>query len=256
MKRVAFALALAGVWTLGLGNGWAGEKPKVLEVGKGLKVEAKITNDDERQIYKFDRGGREISLNMRAKEFTVQLEAGTKYTVTMDTDDPDFDPFLVVKNKLDRVVDFDDDSGGFLNAKLSFTPVKDGIFKISAAALRGTGSFTFKISPGKGDKVPSVGKNGLTIKGSLKDDRYKVAYQVKLRAGKTYRIDLKSTDFDAFLYLHDADGKKLAEDDDSGGGLDSRITYKAAADGIYVFTATSLGMSGTGDFVLVVREED
>lgn len=267
MKRAASALALAGVWTLalttfgllgtlGLELGLAGEKPTVLEVGKGLKIEAKITNHDSRQIYKFDRGGREIRLNMRAKEYSVQLEAGAKYTITMSTDDQDFDPFLVVKNALDRVVDFDDDSGGFPNAKLGFTPVKDGIFKISAAALRGTGSFIFKISPSKAEKVPSVDKNGLTIKDSLKRDRYKIAYQVKMRGEKTYRIDLKSKDFDSFLYLYDADGNKLAEDDDHGGGLDSRIIYKTTADGTFVITATSVRMAGTGEFVLTVREED
>src|SRR5262245_5792535 len=140
MKRVASALALAGVCTLGfcafgLEGALAGEKKKagekssdksqvvetkVLEVGKGLKIEGKITNKDSSQIYEFDRGGRELRLKMRAKEYAVQLEAGTKYTISMDTDDQDFDPFLIVKNPLDRVVDFDDDSGGFLNAKLTF----------------------------------------------------------------------------------------------------------------------------------------
>src|SRR5262249_20257828 len=61
-------------------------------------------------------------------------------------------------------------------------------------------------------------------------------HPVKLAAGKVYQIDLKSTDFDAFLRLESADGKELAYDDDSGGGStgqDARIVYAAKQDGDY-----------------------
>jgi Ca2+-binding EF-hand superfamily protein len=75
---------------------------------------------------------------------------------------------------------------------------------------------------------------------------------VKLEAGKTYQIDHMSNAFDAYLYLEDPAGELLAEDDDSGGGLNSRITHRAATTGTYHIIATSLG-GRPGAFSLSVR---
>src|SRR5262249_17921184 len=50
-----------------------------------------------------------------------------------------------------------------------------------------------------------------------------VTYSIQFAGGKTYRIDLRSKDFDPYLRLEDAWGKELATDDDSGGGLNARI---------------------------------
>ena len=75
---------------------------------------------------------------------------------------------------------------------------------------------------------------------------------VKLEAGKSYQFDHMSKAFDAYLYLEDPDGQLLAEDDDSGGGLDSRIVYRPATTGTYRVIAASLG-GGTGVFSLSAR---
>src|SRR5262249_50097537 len=80
---------------------------------------------------------------------------------------------------------------------------------------------------------------------------------VKLAAGKTYVIDLVSPDpkaLDPFLVLSDAAGKKLAEDDDSGGGLNARILFRAAQDGTFRIRATSFN-AGRGEFTLTVHEQ-
>ncbi len=68
--------------------------------------------------------------------------------------------------------------------------------------------------------VHEVGK-GLELRGQLDKQTPALVYQVKLAAGKTYVIDMVSPDqkaLDPYLVLMDATGKKLAEDDDSGGG--------------------------------------
>ena len=87
--------------------------------------------------------------------------------------------------------------------------------------------------------------------------RFKL-YTVKMRAGKTYTIDMASGDFDTFLRLIDGQFRKLAEDDDTGGGAngtDSRIVFTPKADGEYHIVATSFD-GGTGDYALTVRETD
>ena len=81
-------------------------------------------------------------------------------------------------------------------------------------------------------------------------------YSVKLKAGQTYTIDLASQTLDSYLYLFDGKGKKLAEDDDSGGNLDSRIVFRADVDGVYHIIATSLDGTETGEFGLSVRKNE
>ena len=104
--------------------------------------------------------------------------------------------------------------------------------------------------------VHEVG-NGLELRGQLDKQPPTLVYQVKLAAGKTYVIDMVSPDqkaLDPFLILLDAVGKKLAEDDDSGGGLNARITFRAAKAGTYRIQATSFN-GGAGAFTLTVREQ-
>jgi hypothetical protein len=105
-------------------------------------------------------------------------------------------------------------------------------------------------------KVHEVGKDGLKINGELKGEP--ITYQVKLVKGTTYVIDMISADqmsLDPFLYLRDADDKLLAEDDDGGEGLNSRIEFTAEAGGTYRLIAGFFGDQGRGQFTLTVREK-
>src|SRR5262249_10371102 len=61
---------------------------------------------------------------------------------------------------------------------------------------------------------------------------YDVHY-VRLTAGTTYVIDLRSRDFDAYLILADGVGNFLDQDDDSGGNLDARIVFTPSWTGTY-----------------------
>jgi hypothetical protein len=51
-----------------------------------------------------------------------------------------------------------------------------------------------------------------------------------------------------------ADGRYLAEDDDSGGDLNARIVCRALRDGVYRIHATSFN-AGSGAFTLTVCEK-
>ncbi len=79
-------------------------------------------------------------------------------------------------------------------------------------------------------------------------------YDYKMKSSTIYVIDLKSKDFDAVLRLENPQGKQVAVNDDAPGEktLNSRIVYKAPADGTYKIFATCL-KGETGDFVLTVR---
>jgi thiol-disulfide isomerase/thioredoxin len=111
-----------------------------------------------------------------------------------------------------------------------------------------------------GDK-PADPKPILHITAELteKDARDKMAtdcfcriYPIELQAGVSYRIDLVSKDFDAFLRLEDSTGAQVAEDDDSGGGLNARIVHKPAKSGQYKIIASTFKALETGKFTLTV----
>ncbi|HZZ82261.1 MAG TPA: redoxin domain-containing protein [Gemmataceae bacterium] len=80
------------------------------------------------------------------------------------------------------------------------------------------------------------------------------SHMVRLKKGKTYTIDMVSSEVDSFLRLHDPKGTELAEDDDSGGDLNSRIIFACNADGEYKIVCTTFGgdMKG-GAYTLTVK---
>ena len=79
-------------------------------------------------------------------------------------------------------------------------------------------------------------------------------YRFRVVEDRRIRIDLASADADSFLYLMDRNGRRLADNDDGGAGLDSRIERELAA-GTYVLEATTVGgrSRGPADFRLTIR---
>jgi hypothetical protein len=81
-------------------------------------------------------------------------------------------------------------------------------------------------------------------------------YNIRMEAGRTYQIDLISNVFDAYLYLYDDANNKITEDDDSGGGLNARIIYRAQRTGLYRIRATylfRLDDNQNSNFTFIVR---
>jgi thiol-disulfide isomerase/thioredoxin len=90
----------------------------------------------------------------------------------------------------------------------------------------------------------------------VRKECYCKVHPATLSAGKTYRIDMIAANpgFDPYLRLLDPKGKQVAEDDDSGGGLNARIVYKAPETGEYKVIATTFPPNQTGKYTLVVSE--
>jgi eukaryotic-like serine/threonine-protein kinase len=92
-------------------------------------------------------------------------------------------------------------------------------------------------------------------KGSLTARITEQIHEVKMLAGKSYVLDLESSQFDAFLRLEDAKGKVLAENDDiSLENFNSRVIFTPRQTGIYRIIATSSQHQGTGAYALTIRE--
>jgi hypothetical protein len=232
-------------------------KTKAPELGKSVSIEDKLTNADPK----------DAKVAGPAKIYEIELAAGIDYQ--FDLVSTDFDSFLRVLDKDAEELAFDDDSGGNLNAQLVFTPPAAGKYYIVAASLRagGAGDYTLSIEAKKHVEVPAIKTKapeaGKTIaladkltNDDLKDKRMRgpsKIYEVEL-AANAFQIDLVSNDFDSFLRVLDKNGKELASDDDSGGGLNARLTFTPPAAGTYRIVATSLG-AGTGAFTLSIENK-
>ncbi|MBI1831145.1 MAG: hypothetical protein HYR84_06820 [Planctomycetes bacterium] len=80
------------------------------------------------------------------------------------------------------------------------------------------------------------------------------AYTIQLTQGEWYQIDMRSRNFDSYLFLIDIEKKfVVARDDDSGGYPDARIKWRANRTGYYRIHASSFGGGGQGDYMLFVR---
>ena len=237
-----------------------GEEPKN-KLDNPLDVKGKLEDNDPN----------DPARNQPAKTYTVKLKKDKTYIIDMSS--VDFDAYLRLEDDKGKQLAEDDDSGGGetgLDAQITFTPDADGSFKIFATRFAdGTGNFTLKVRElsYKSGKVLTVEKGELKIEAKITNDdpvdqvfpktRYKI-YSVKMVAGRAYTIDLvtNDADFDPWLRLTDARFRKLAEDDDSGGDLNSRIEFTPKADGVYHIIATNLNPDAqTGTITLTVREQ-
>ncbi|HZZ82376.1 MAG TPA: trypsin-like peptidase domain-containing protein [Gemmataceae bacterium] len=110
---------------------------------------------------------------------------------------------------------------------------------------------------GAGGKVVKTFDGALTTKDPLDKERTKSHFHVhefQMKAGKTYTLDLMSEDFDSFLRIEDESKAKLADDDDGGGFLNSRIVFTPKEDGTYRMVVTSFDGGQTGVYRLTIRE--
>jgi hypothetical protein len=100
---------------------------------------------------------------------------------------------------------------------------------------------------------------GTTINGALtstdctlSDGTFADIYRLTVTVSTPVQIDLTSTAFDAYLVLFDASLGGVAEDDDSGGGTNSRIT-RTLAPGTYYIAANAFDVGVTGAYSLTVK---
>ncbi len=207
------------------------------------------------------------------------LDGRTAETVTVDLITDAFDAYLFVLGPGFAETLADDDGAGGCNARLTFTFLEDGTFRVvaSSAGSRQTGVYTLRVTntPEPVEMYPCGGMNpallrslptdsrsiavGDTVTGQLngtertiEQGRYVQAWALEGSAGQTVSITLESDAFDAYLYLLGPGIDQPREDDDGAGDLNSRITVTFPEDGTYLVIVSALSAGDTGAFRLTV----
>ena len=204
-------------------------------------------------------------------EHRIQMEAGRRYTILASSDS--FDTFLrVVRPGSDEALAENDDAGGGLNSRVSFTPPQSGeyLVRVSSFAPGGVGDYRLQVAPAS--PLPAlvtrpsrteraqwrVYQGDLAATDPTEDSRRYDDYELRLAAGQSAMIHLEGNgDLDPMLKVYslaDRGGTPLAENDDATGTTSSFIMFTPPAAGTYVVRVTSFGENAGGSYRLRVSQ--
>jgi hypothetical protein len=94
---------------------------------------------------------------------------------------------------------------------------------------------------------------GAEARDPVRQNCFAKAHVVELEPGD-YQIDLMSSQFDCYLRLEDAQGNRIAENDDGGDGLNSRLYHSVKVPAKFRLIATTFRPGATGAYTLTVQE--
>jgi hypothetical protein len=108
-----------------------------------------------------------------------------------------------------------------------------------------------QIAGGKGEVASELAQTD--PRDRMRTNSFCRVWTVNLTAGRTYQFDMIAG-FDSWLRLEDENGMNLAQDDDSGGNRNARLTFPIQRTGTYRIVATSCFPMSAGNFTLRVEE--
>ena len=204
----------------------------------------------------------------------VTLSADNTYDFFLDASEG-LDAYMTLRNGSGVILIANDDANGrTLDSAITYTPTMSGIYYLEITqyeTVSGNGTPTVgtyqvrssgQISEGD-DAAAGTGTAygvpiGNTFNGSYGTTTDTDWIRVTLTAGESYRFTLNSAIADTYLLLRNANGTILTEDDDSGVGSNSVITFTASVSGTYYLEASQFGIqlngSGvTGSYQLVTE---
>lgn len=201
------------------------------------------------------------------RTYTLEMQPGMNYVLELECRGCEANFFV-----LNRYGQRHYSSGGYGSGKASLTlpPMISGLYRVIVQSTDGrTGSFELRVQQqeialvsgktGGGPGSPAVPgiPGGGTIVQTFEDKLLRGGMQthnITLDAGTLYCFDMESTEFDCWLELYeDATGALLAQNDDGGTGLNSRITHTPTRGGVYRVVAKSFANGGGGQYRIIVR---
>lgn len=173
------------------------------------------------------------------------------------------DGYLTLLDAAGNALRMDDNGyGGIDPLIVQYLPAASYRFAVRDAAASAGGLYEIDLRTVEGPRPPFCGARGTLSPGSsvsgtitytgcqYTDQTFADIYQVTVPADSTLDLRLNSGDFDAYLVLVDAKGNVVAEDDNSGGGTNARITTPVAAGTYYVAAKPSGDYLSNGAYTL------
>jgi len=191
--------------------------------------------------------------------YTFDLEQGDSLEIRLDS--TELDPYLLLHGPDGNLLAQDDDGGGGLNSRIHLIALESGSYVVHASSYQpAIGSYTLVVDRFEPPPVSVTAvAMGDTVEGVLSEadprsPRYGTlidTYSIRLEQGTRFEAVMRSSVLDAYLTVVDPNGEPLAEDDDSGGGLDASITLSASLSGEYLILVSSARYA-LGEYTLSV----
>lgn len=180
------------------------------------------------------------------------------------------DPYLYLLDPSGNIIAEDDDGGGNLNSRIVQLLTERGEYTVVATSFAPGQSFDYDLGLScnrrRRSERPRCDQRiecGETLTGELtEDDRtgfrgpgyFQDVYCFTARRGDDLTLSLSSEAFgDPYLYLLRPNGDLVAEDDDGGGDLDSRIDLAVEQPGRHLVVATSYAPGDTFEYSLTLQ---
>ena len=193
----------------------------------------------------------------RYDDHTLQLEAGTRYRISVDSSA--FDPVARLYRQGSTTAVAENDDGEGLNSRINYTPTESGTYtlRVLAFSAEGRGAYTAGLAtlpplqPGVPVPWSASGRidasdpdSGVGAPGPHYDE-----YTLRLEAGRRYVLRVNASDFDPKAQLFRAGQEDvIAENDDGDDGLNSRISFSPTETGDYVLRVLPLAEDGRGAY--------
>ncbi len=242
----------AGAFTVQIVEQQPAPPPAARSIAIGQSVEGELTDDSPlreddgdqpHDVYTIRGKGQRVRIQMTAESFDAYLHV---YKVNADGEEQ---------------VATDDDGAGGTNARVVLE--LNGEYKIIARSLGEDGRGNYSLSVSDAPVVAVIQRPievGQTVSGELTTSDpeldgggYFHEYVVTAAAGDSFRITMRSGEFDSYLRWGTTLGgafNEIATDDDSGGDLDSMLEVRVTRAGTYVIRVSSLGAGTVGPYQL------
>ena len=184
--------------------------------------------------------------------WTLKGKRGQRLVIDMTSSA--FDTYLYLRDSDGFLLASDDDSGDDNNARVRTILPRNGRYRIIATSFgqSARGDYRLTISEWPAPEAPAAGRaqsiavdetrDGLLEPGDefAGDGPYQDRWTLEATAEQRMRIEMTSTDVDAYLILLGPDGQVVATNDDAR-GRDAAIFHRAQAAGRYTILATTYG---------------
>jgi hypothetical protein len=199
-------------------------------------------------------------------EHRVRLQAGRRYAIGATSES--FDPLIrLVRAGTETVIAEDDDSGGGVNARVTFTPPASGdyLVRVSSAVPGGVGDYALSVQPTA--PMPALLRRPARVEqrqwqvfegnlaaGTIEDGRRYQDFELRLAPGQSALIHVQGQqELDTLLQVFtaaDRGNKPLLENDDGGGGNDPFLFFAPTTPGDYVVRVIGFDAESTGTYRL------
>jgi plastocyanin len=193
----------------------------------------------------------------------LTAEPGQRVSIILES--TDFDAYLYLTGPGLTEILTDDDGAGDLNSRIDVTLPDTGPYTVVASAL-GAGEFGAYIirveEAAPLDELPIDGGMvdlGATVQGRLGlgapvilEGRPGQVWGLDATAGQRAVIDLRSDDFDTYLYVVGPGILEPLSDDDGGNEQNSQLTVTFPETGTYRIIASAYSPDTTGSFTITV----